>query len=158
MAIYNRGRLSKAEKAQVPFKYNEKGQKVDPNRPDIVLKEGQIDLGHKYGYEERMMQKCAKKCGMSQRDYTKMMKNPDLYQWEDMRINRGGRYECKNTREQRHNCMQFIRSYRNKDSGKNLLRNAQSQSKNVSRQHSPKGQIHLSPGGKGSSTGGGKGR
>lgn len=103
MGIFNRARLSNAEKALVEARYNTKGQMVDPNT-DKVLEKGKIDLGHKYGYEERVMQRCAARSGLLQKDYSNMMRNPKLYQWEDRSENRSHRHECKNSRKQIHKC------------------------------------------------------
>lgn len=160
MSIYSRAKLSASEKAKVEYTKNDKNQNVDPNNKNVVLQKGKVDLGHKYGYEEKVMQMCAKKCGMSQRDYNKMMKNPDLYQWEDRHLNRSHVNECKNFREQIHNCMKVIREYRNKDNGKNLQplkeRNSAALSKIASHQQSSKGQAHSPHGGKSATSGGGK--
>lgn len=120
MKIYNRARLNEAERAQVECVRNKDGKAVDPNTGKI-LEEGKIDIGHKYGYEEHAMQECARRCGMSQKDYTRMMKNPKLYQLEDRHENRSRLHECKNPKEQRHKCMQVIREFKNKDNGKSLL-------------------------------------
>ncbi len=160
MSFYDRAKLSASEKAKVEYAKNDKNQNVDANNKNVLLQKGKIDLGHKYGYEEKVMQKCAKKCGLSQRDYTKMMKNPNLYQWEDRHLNRSHINECKNFREQIHNCMQVIREYRNKEKGKNLQslkeRNFVTLSKIASHQHSPKGQARSFPSGKSAPSGGGK--
>lgn len=120
MKIYNRVQLSDAERAQIECVRNKDGKAVDPNTGK-VLEKGKIDIGHKYGYEERAMQKCAKRCGMSQKEYNKMMKNPKLYRFEDRHENRSHLHECKNTKEQMHKCMQVIREFKNKDNGKSLL-------------------------------------
>ncbi|MBR4026476.1 MAG: HNH/ENDO VII family nuclease [Lachnospiraceae bacterium] len=119
MPLYSRAQLSKSEKAQVERLYNENNQQIDPNTKK-PLQEGKIDLGHKYGYEEKVMQMCAKRCGLTQREYHKMMKNPKLYQWEDTHENRTHKHECKNFKEQIHNCMKVIREYKNSENGKNL--------------------------------------
>lgn len=87
-----------------------KGRMLDANTKE-VLEPGKMDRGHKYGFEERVMQRCAEKCHMSQEDYRKMMQNSRLYQWESRYNNRSGKFECKDFSEQAHNCMEVIRSY-----------------------------------------------
>lgn len=171
MGIYSRARLSSAERGLVEAKYNSKGQMVDPNT-GRALEQGKIDLGHKYGYEERAMQRCAKRSGLNQKDYSKMMRNPKLYQWEDRGENRKHSHECKNSREQIQKCMQVIREYKNKNNGKSLKsareRNATSRTVSQSKENharvssnngtarGTRGSGHISGGGRssGSSVGG----
>ena len=87
-----------------------KGRMLDANTKE-VLEPGKMDRGHKYGVEERVMQRCAEKCHMSQKDYRNMMQDSRLYQWESSRNNRSGKFECKDFSVQSHNCMEVIRSY-----------------------------------------------
>lgn len=94
----------------IKFETNSKGQILDANTKE-VLEPGKMDRGHKYGFEERAMQRCAEKCHMSQKDYRNMMQNPQLYQWESSYNNRSGKFECKDFSVQSHNCMEVIRNY-----------------------------------------------
>jgi len=184
MKLYNRARLNESEKARVERHYNSKNQEIDPNTKQ-PLKEGQIDYGHKYGVEERAMQKAAKQAGLTQKEYTKMMKNPDLYQREDRHQNRSHKHECKNPTIQYMKCTKIVREFKikNKDSiqnkeifnknsqaaktsritnartlsGKGTLRMSNSKGNSSGRDSSGKGS-GSSSGGKGSgSSGGGKG-
>ena len=82
----------------IKFETNSKGQILDANTKE-VLEPGKMDRGHKYGFEERAMQRCAEKCHMSQKDYRNMMQNPQLYQWESSYNNRSGKFECKDFSE-----------------------------------------------------------
>ena len=92
---------------------------VDANTKE-VLKAGQIDKGHKAGYEERVMRKCAEKVHMSQKDYNKMMQDPRLYQFETSKNNRSHKFESKNYSLQLHNCFEVIRNYQGKHRGRNV--------------------------------------
>ena len=105
---------NKSTTAKIEGVYNDKGQMVDPNT-GVVLEPGKIDRGHKYGYEERVMQKCAEKCHMTQKEYGRMMQNPNLYQWEHYSANRGGTYECTDYSVQLDKCFQVIREFREQE-------------------------------------------
>lgn len=114
MGYLHRVQPNKAITAQIEGCYNSKGQIVDPNTGK-VLEAGKIDRGHKYGYEERAMQKCAEKCHMTQGEYAKMMQNPKLYQLEDQSSNRSGKFECKDYSTQLKNCFKVIREFQDKE-------------------------------------------
>lgn len=94
----------------IKVKTDSKGRMLDANTKE-VLESGKMDRGHKYGFEERVMQRCAEKCHMSQKDYRNMMQDSRLYQWESSHNNRSGKFECKDFSVQSHNCMEVIRSY-----------------------------------------------
>ena len=95
---------------KIKVETDSKGRMLDANTKE-VLEPGKMDRGHKYGFEERVMQRCAEKCHMSQKDYNKMMQNFRIFQWETSRNNRSGKFECKDFSVQVHNCMEVIRSY-----------------------------------------------
>lgn len=95
---------------EIKFETNSRGQILDANTKE-VLEPGKMDRGHKYGFEERVMRRCAEKCHMSQENYRNMMQNPRLYQWESSYNNRSGKFECKDFSVQLHNCMEVIRNY-----------------------------------------------
>lgn len=97
----------------IKVEMDSRGRMLDANTKE-VLQPGKMDRGHKYGFEERVMQRCAEKCHMSQKDYRKMMQDSRLYQWESSRNNRSGKFECKDYSVQLHNCMEVIRDYRGK--------------------------------------------
>lgn len=172
MGYLHRVTPNKATTAQIEGSYNSKGQMVDPNTGK-VLEAGKIDRGHKYGYEERAMQRCAEKCHMTQGEYAKMMQNPKLYQMEDRSSNRSGKYECKDYSTQLKNCFSVIREFQGKEKtqGKESQQNAgktqtrSSAERTAGRQGSSRsgqatdgttGTGHSSTGGHGS-TGGGHG-
>lgn len=117
------------------------GRMLDANTREI-LEPGKVDRGHKYGFEERVMQCCAQKCHMSQKDYRNMMQDSRLYQWESSYNNRSGKFECKDFSVQIHNCMEVIRSYCEKQRTRTTPKfkstefspKLKSSSKNISRQ------------------------
>lgn len=125
MGYLHRVQPNKATTAQIEGSYNSKGQMVDPNTGK-VLEAGKIDRGHKYGYEERVMQKCAEKCHMTQGEYARMMQNPKLYQKEDRSSNRSRKFECKDYSTQLKNCFKVIREFQGKEKtqGKESPQNA----------------------------------
>ena len=75
MTRLRRVSLSRATKEGIIVSYNTKGQPVDPNTWEPLVK-GQTDNGHKYEFEERVMRKAAERVNMSQADYNKMMNDP----------------------------------------------------------------------------------
>ena len=93
--------------------HNTKGQPVDPNTWEPLVK-GQIDVGHNYQFEERVMRKAAERVNMSQADYSKMMNDPKLYRLETRRNNRSHKFECPNYSEQVHAAFKTIRQFYNK--------------------------------------------
>lgn len=115
----NRAALSATEKSQVAVSYNSKGQAVDPHTRQPLSK-GKIDIGHRYGYEEKALQRCAERCHMTQKQYNQMIKEnaQKLFHLEDRTQNRSHKHECKNVREQNRKCMQLIREFKNKSNGK----------------------------------------
>lgn len=113
MGYLRRVQPNKSTKMQIKAQYNEKGQMLDANTKQ-VLQKGKIDIGHKKGYEERVMRKAAEKCHMSQKEYNEMMQNPKLYQLEDRHNNRSHLYESKNYSEQIKKCISVIREYKGK--------------------------------------------
>ena len=66
---------SQTTKDSIIVPHNTKGQPVDPNTWEPLVK-GQIDVGHNYQFEERVMRKAAERVNMSQADYSKMMNDP----------------------------------------------------------------------------------
>ena len=118
----NRTQLNATEKAQVQTVYNSKGQAVDPHTKQ-PLQPGRIDRGHKYGYEEAAMERCAEKCHMTQRQYNQMVKQNagKIFWWEGQKENRSHKYECKDPQVQNKQCMKLIREYLNQDNGKSKL-------------------------------------
>ena len=90
------------------------GKMVDANTKEPLVA-GKIDKGHKAGYEERVMRKCAEKLHMSQKDYNKMMQDPRLYQFETSKNNRSHKFESKDYSLQLHNCFEVIRNYQGKN-------------------------------------------
>ena len=72
---------SQTTKDSIIVPHNTKGQPVDPNTWEPLVK-GQIDVGHNYQFEERVMRKAAERVNMSQADYSKMMNDPKLYRLE----------------------------------------------------------------------------
>lgn len=130
----NRTALSATEKSQVAVSYNSKGQAVDPHTRQPLSK-GKIDIGHRYGYEEKALQRCAERCHMTQKQYNQMIKEnaQKLFHLEDRTQNRSHKHECKNVREQNRKCMQLIREFKNKTNGKSTqsarIRNGKSSPK-----------------------------
>lgn len=126
----NRTQLNAAEKAQVVTIYNDKGQAVDPHTKQ-PLQSGKIDLGHRTGYEERALQRCAERAGMTQKQYNQMVKAnvPRLFYWEDRTQNRTHEHECKDVKVQDRNCNKLIREFFNKekDAAQNKQRSNQKQ-------------------------------
>jgi len=112
MSYLHRVSPNKSTSSQIKATYKD-GKMVDANTKE-VLKPGQIDKGHKAGYEERVMRKCAEKVHMSQKDYNKMMQDPRLYQFETSKNNRSHKFESKNYSLQLHNCFEVIRNYQSK--------------------------------------------
>ena len=95
MTRLRRVSLSRATKEGIIVSYNTKGQPVDPNTWEPLVK-GQTDNGHKYEFEERVMRKAAERVNMSQADYNKMMNDPRLYRLETRHNNRSHKFECPN--------------------------------------------------------------
>ncbi len=106
---------------QIEGKYNSKGQLLDANTSEVLTK-GKIDKGHKHGYEERVMRECAERCHMSQKDYNKMMQNPNLYQFESSHNNRTHRFESTDKNLQLHNCFEVIRDYQGKQRNRTVAK------------------------------------
>ncbi len=118
MSYLHRVSPNKTTSSQIKATYKD-GKMVDANTKE-VLKPGQIDKGHKAGYEERVMRKCAEKVHMSQKDYNKMMQDPRLYQFETSKNNRSHKFESKNYSLQLHNCFEVIRNYQSKHRSRNV--------------------------------------
>ncbi len=118
MSYLHRVSPNKTTSSQIKATYKD-GKMVDANTKE-VLKPGQIDKGHKAGYEERVMRKCAEKVHMSQKDYNKMMQDPRLYQFETSKNNRSHKFESKNYSLQLHNCFEVIRNYQSKHRNRNI--------------------------------------
>lgn len=72
---------------------------------------GKVDIGHKSGYEERVMRECAERMHLSQKDYNDLMNNSKLYQFEDHRSNRSHRFEESNKKAQVSKAMREINRY-----------------------------------------------
>ena len=104
---------SQTTKDSIIVPHNTKGQPVDPNTWEPLVK-GQIDVGHNYQFEERVMRKAAERVNMSQADYSKMMNDPKLYRLETRRNNRSHKFECPNYSEQVHAAFKTIRQFYNK--------------------------------------------
>lgn len=118
MSYLHRVSPNKITSSQMKGTY-ENGIMVDANTKE-PLKAGQIDKGHKAGYEERVMRKYAEKCHMSQKDYNKMMQDPILYHFEISKNNRSHKFESKNYSLQLHNCFEVIRNYQGKNRDGNI--------------------------------------
>ena len=110
MSYLHRVTPNKATSQNIEAIYNEKGQMLDANTKEVLV-QGQIDKGHKQGYEEQAMRMCAERCHMTQKEYNKMMQNPKLYQFESSHNNRSHKYESKDRMEQLHKCFEVIRDY-----------------------------------------------
>lgn len=134
-----RTRLGKNEERVAERTYNNKGQLVDQNNPKVVLKQGQINKGHKYGYENAALIRCAERCGMTQREFNKMNRQYayKTLQLEDAHGNKGHSFECKDKRVQNHNCMKIIREYKNQNNGKNLQPSIERHGKTFAAEKSP---------------------
>ena len=113
MTRLRRVSLSRATKEGIIVSYNTKGQPVDPNTWEPLVK-GQTDNGHKYEFEERVMRKAAERVNMSQADYNKMMNDPRLYRLETRHNNRSHKFECPKYSEQVHAAFKTIRRFYNK--------------------------------------------
>ena len=124
----NRTQLNAAEKAQVVTIYNDKGQAVDPHTKQ-PLQPGKIDLGHRTGLEERALQRCAERAGMTQKQYNQMVKAniPRLFYWEDRTQNRKHEHECKDVKVQDRNCNKLIREFLKQEAAQNKQRSNQKQ-------------------------------
>lgn len=72
---------------------------------------GKVDIGHKSGYEERVMRECAERMHLSQKDYNDLMNNSKLYQFEDHRSNRSHKFEESNKKTQVSKAMREINRY-----------------------------------------------
>lgn len=105
---------NKNTSANIEAVYNEKGQMLDANTKEVLV-QGQIDKGHKHGYEEQAMRMCAERCHMTQKDYNKMMQNHKLYQFESSHNNRSHKFESTDRMQQLHNCFEVIRDYKGKN-------------------------------------------
>lgn len=92
MSYLHRVTPNKATSQNIEAIYNEKGQMLDANTKEVLV-QGQIDKGHKHGYEEQAMRVCAERCHMTQKEYNKMMQNPKLYQFESSHNNRSHKFE-----------------------------------------------------------------
>lgn len=108
---------NKATAQNIEAIYNEKGQMLDVNTKEVLI-QGQIDKGHKPGYEERAMRLCAERCHMTQKEYRKMMQDPRLYQFESSHNNRSHKFESKDYVEQLHKCFEVIRNYKGRNRNK----------------------------------------
>ena len=117
MSYLHRVTPNKATSQNIEAIYNEKGQMLDANTKEVLV-QGQIDKGHKQGYEEQAMRMCAERCHMTQKEYNKMMQNPKLYQFESSHNNRSHKYESKDRMEQLHKCFEVIRDYKGKNRNK----------------------------------------
>ena len=69
--------------------------RVDPNNRDIVLKKGEIDIGHKTDHEYARCRDAAESLGWNQSQFNEFMNNPEFYQWEDHASNISHAYENK---------------------------------------------------------------
>lgn len=70
------------------------GRMIDPNTKE-PLKTGEIDLGHKPGYEWKTRAQMHKDKGSTRQEVIETENNPSLYQWEDRSANRSHKYELK---------------------------------------------------------------
>jgi len=86
-------RKSVREEVENRAQKNENGQFLDANTGRPI--EGQYDLGHKAGHEFHREAASAEEQGMGQEQFNDLMNNPDLYQVEDYRSNRGHAFEQK---------------------------------------------------------------
>lgn len=118
MSYLHRVSPNKTTSSQIQATYIN-GKMVDANTKEPLIV-GQIDKGHKSGYEERVMRKCAEKVHMSQKDYNKMMQDPRLYQFESSKNNRSHKFESNNYSLQLHNCFEVIRNYKGKNRGREV--------------------------------------
>ncbi len=150
MGYLHRAVPNKTTSAQIEGSYNDNGRMIDPNTGK-VLEKGKIDRGHKYGYEEKVMRRCAEKCHMSQKEYTQMMQNGKLFQWEDSSSNRSRQYECKDYSVQLHNCFNVIRQYKAQTRGQSL-NTVENEGAHLSREN---GRIHTASGSKDAGSRGG---
>ena len=114
MSYLHRVAPNKNTSANIEAVYNEKGQMLDANTKEVLV-QGQIDKGHKHGYEEQAMRMCAERCHMTQKDYNKMMQNHKLYQFESSHNNRSHKFESTDRMQQLHNCFEVIRDYKGKN-------------------------------------------
>ena len=119
MSYLHRVAPNKNTSANIEAVYNEKGQMLDANTKEVLV-QGQIDKGHKHGYEEQAMRMCAERCHMTQKDYNKMMQNPKLYQFESSHNNRSHKFESTDRMQQLHNCFEVIRDYKGKNRNKTI--------------------------------------
>ena len=117
MSYLHRVAPNKNTSVNIEAVYNEKGQMLDANTKEVLV-QGQIDKGHKHGYEEQAMRMCAERCHMTQKDYNKMMQNPKLYQFESSHNNRSHKFESTDRMQQLHNCFEVIRDYKDKNRNK----------------------------------------
>jgi RHS repeat-associated protein len=74
---------------------NDRGEAVDPNDPNLVLKEGEIDLGHKPGNEWAKRKKMHQERGSTRKEVIEAENDPELYHYEDRSSNRSHRNEQK---------------------------------------------------------------
>ena len=119
MSYLHRVAPNKNTSVNIEAVYNEKGQMLDANTKEVLV-QGQIDKGHKHGYEEQAMRMCAERCHMTQKDYNKMMQNPKLYQFESSHNNRSHKFESTDRMQQLHNCFEVIRDYKDKNRNKTI--------------------------------------
>lgn len=118
MSYLHRVSPNKTTTSQIQATYKD-GKMVDANTKEPLV-DGQIDKGHKAGYEERVMRKCAEKMHMSQKDYNRMMQDPRLYQFESSKNNRSHKFESQDYSLQLHNCFEVIRNYQGKNRGRTV--------------------------------------
>ena len=117
MSYLHRVTPNKTTSQNIEAIYNEKGQMLDANTKEVLV-QGQIDKGHKHGYEEQAMRLCAERCHMTQKEYNKMMQNPKLYQFESSHNNRSHKFESEDRMEQLHTCFEVIRDYKGRNRNK----------------------------------------
>lgn len=127
----NRTALNATEKSQVATSYNSKGQIVDPDTRQPLVK-GKMDIGHRYGYEHRALVRCAERCHMTQAEFNQMIKENvnRIFHWQDRTQNRNHSHECKDRKVQIRKCMELIRSFKYKNSKNNKLNKQSSKVRN----------------------------
>lgn len=126
MSYLHRVTPNKNTTAEIEGKYNEKGQLLDANTKEVLV-QGKIDRGHKHGYEERVMRECAERCHMSQKEYSQMMQNSKLYQFESSHNNRTHEFESNDRKQQLYNCFEVIRDYKGKNRNKAIEKYGESE-------------------------------
>lgn len=136
----NRTALNSTEKSQVASSFNSQGKLVDPDTRQ-PLQSGKMDIGHRYGYEHSALSRCAERCHMTQKEFNQMIKENagKIFHWQDRTQNRNHSHECKDHRIQNSKCMQLIRSFKNKNNGKNKQSAKQRNSKSNAKARAAKG-------------------